>query len=444
MGVIIKKQYYWGYLVVGLSMVLTYAIFFGSMWFYDDWYDYRLNYLAKIGSMGTTMLMCWALVLAARLRIVGRLFGGLDKVYKAHRRLGEFALYLILLHPIFLALNPEFDFVRFFWIAQLPGEAGHHYFARMTGLIALAALVILTSLSLWISLPYHHWKQTHNFFGLVLVLVIVHGIVAQGEIMSYPMLKAWFAVWAAAGVCCYFYIRVLYRWFGPLHDYLVDHIRPLGDITEVHLRSRDPKRQMAFHPGQFLYVYFDSPDLRSEPHPFSISSAPQAGNIRISVKKMGDWTKQLPALKPGQRAYVWGPYGKFGDHMKAHADKESVLVAGGIGITPFLSIVENEDFLAGKYSKAHLFYSVEVAEEAYYHDEITALGVKEEYLHYIPHSSDSEGYLTPEVIADRVGDLKTKVYLICGPKMLMDSLVKQLTEAGVPFELIYTEDFSII
>jgi hypothetical protein len=87
---------------------------------------------------------------------------------------------------------------------------------------------------------------------------------------------------------------------------------------------------------------------------------------------------------------------------------------------------------------------VEVAEEAYYHDEITALGVKEEYLHYIPHSSDSEGFLTPEVIADRVGDLKTKVYLICGPKKMMDSLREQLMEAGVPFEQIFTEDFSIL
>ena len=83
-----KKQYYWGYLVVGLSLVLTYAIYFGSMWFYDDWYEYSLKHLAKIGSMGTTMLMCWALVLAARLRVVERLFGGLDKVYKAHRRIG--------------------------------------------------------------------------------------------------------------------------------------------------------------------------------------------------------------------------------------------------------------------------------------------------------------------------------------------------------------------
>ena len=167
-------------------------------------------------------------------------------------RLGEVALYLIVLHPVFLALNPELDFVRFFWIDQLPREAESHYFSRITGLIALAALVALMSLSLWISLPYHYWKQTHNFFGLVLVLVIFHGVVAQGEIMSYPLLGAWFAVWAAAGVCCYFFIRVLYRWFGPLHDYLVDHIRTLGDITEVHLRPQDPKRKMVFHPGQFL------------------------------------------------------------------------------------------------------------------------------------------------------------------------------------------------
>ena len=441
---IMKKQYYWGYLVVGLSLVLTYAIYFGSMWFYDDWYEYRLKYLAKIGSMGTTLLMCWALVLAARLRVVERLFGGLDKVYKAHRRIGEAALYFIVLHPILLAVNPEFDFVRFFWIDPLPGEAGHYYVARMTGLVALAALIALTSLSLWVSMPYNYWKQTHNFFGLVLVLVIFHGVVAQGEIMSYPVLGAWFAVWAVAGVSCYFYIRVLYRWFGPLHDYLVDHVRTLGDITEVHLRPLDPKRKMAFHPGQFLYVCFDSPDLRSEPHPFSISSPPEAETIRISVKKMGDWTKELPVLKSGQRAYVWGPYGKFGDHMRQHAENKSVLVAGGIGISPFLSMVENEDFKAGKYNKAHLFYCVEVAEEAYYHDEITALGMKEEYLHYIPHSSDSQGYLTPEVIADRVGDLKNKVFLICGPKTMMDSLLEQLMKAGVPFEEIFVEDFSII
>jgi predicted ferric reductase len=241
------------------------------------------------------MLMCWALVLAARLPIVERLFGGLDKVYKAHRRIGEAALYLIVLHPIFLALNPEFDFFRFFWIAQLPGEAGHYYLARMTGLIALAALVALTSLSLWISLPYHHWKQTHNFFGLVLVLVIFHGVVAQGEIMSYPVLGPGLPCGPGSGVCCYFYIRVLYRWFGPLHDYLVDHIRTLGDITEVHLRPRDPNRKMAFHPGQFLYVYFDSPDLRAEPHPFSISSAPQAGTSGYPSRR---WATGQRASRP--------------------------------------------------------------------------------------------------------------------------------------------------
>ena len=442
---IIKKQYYWGYLAVLISLLLTYAIYFGSMWFYDDWYDYRLKYLAKLGSMGTTILMCWALVLAARLHIVERLFGGMDKVYKAHHKFGAAALYLIFLHPIFLALNPEFDFFRFFWIAQLPGEAGHYYLARMTGLTALAALVGLTSLSLWFSLPYHHWKQTHNFFGLVLVLVIFHAVVARGEIMSYPVLAIWFAVWAGAGVCSYCYIRILYHWFGPLHDYLVDHIRTLGDITEVHLRPRDPDRKMAFRPGQFLYIYFKSSDLRAEPHPFSISSAPQADTIRISVKKMGDWTKQLPVLKQGQPAFVWGPYGKFGDHMVEHANKEIVMLAGGIGITPFLSMVENEDFRAGKYNKAHLFYSVNEPEEAYYHDEITELGLKEEHLHYIPHSSDSEGFLTPEDIADRVGgDLKARIYLICGPKMMMDSLRKQLIEAGVPVEQIFTEDFSII
>jgi len=66
MALIFKKQYYWGYLVIFLSLLATMAIYFGSMWYYDDWYDYKLKYLAKIGSMSATILMCWAFLLATR------------------------------------------------------------------------------------------------------------------------------------------------------------------------------------------------------------------------------------------------------------------------------------------------------------------------------------------------------------------------------------------
>ncbi len=445
MNLVPKKQQHFGYLVIGLSLLATYAIYFGSLWHYDGWYEYPLKYIAKIGSMGTTLLMCWAFILATRFRLIEHLFGGLDKVYKAHRRVGEIAFVLIFLHPLFLALDPEFSFGGYFWIARMPGEAGHYYLARMTGIVALLIFILLVALSIWITMRYHRWKQTHNFFGLLLILIVIHAVLANGEISAYPLLRAWFVAWVGLGLFCYFYKRLFYRWFGPLYDYVVDRVETLGDITEVYLRPGNPRRAMAHKPGQFLYIYFESHELSSEPHPFSISSAPQAEQLRISVKELGDWTGKLHTLEHGAHAFVWGPYGKFGQHITKHPDKEAVLLAGGIGITPFLSMVEDENLRSRKSPKVHLFYSVEKPAHNYYHSEIEKLDGNMERLHYLPHCSDEEGFLTADVISKRTGgNLGEKIFLICGPKPMMDSLREQLLEAGVPTDHIFTEDFSII
>jgi len=181
----------------------------------------------------------------------------LDKAYKAHRWVGESAFFLIFLHPIFLALDPKYNFFSFFWIDYLPEEELHSYIARLSGIAALFIFILLVAFSLWIPMRYHRWKQTHNFFGLLLVLVIFHGIVAQGEIMSYPFLLVWFGLWVTMGLLGFLYIRLLYRWFGPLHEYIVQNVVQFGDIIEIYLQSRRPYRKLMHRPGQFIYIYFD-------------------------------------------------------------------------------------------------------------------------------------------------------------------------------------------
>lgn len=445
MALIFKKQYYWGYLVIFLSLLATLAIYFGSMWYYDDWYDYKLKYLAKIGSMSATILMCWAFLLAARFSLIENLFGGLDKAYKAHRWVGESAFFLIFLHPIFLALDPKYNFFSFFWIDYLPEEELHSYIARLSGIAALFIFILLVAFSLWIPMRYHRWKQTHNFFGLLLVLVIFHGIVAQGEIMSYPFLLVWFGLWVTMGLLGFLYIRLLYRWFGPLHEYIVQNVVQFGDIIEIYLQSRRPYRKLMHRPGQFIYIYFDSPELSSEPHPFSISSSPQSDYLRISIKELGDWTGKINQLKKGDHAYVWGPYGKFSDHYFEHADKEAVFIGGGIGITPFLSIIKDIFFRSGGKKKVYLFYSYDKEGEDYYREEVEHIDANIGHFHTILHCAEKKGYLSVEIIKEYVGgDLSNKVFLICGPKPMMDALQNQLLEAGISMEFIFKEDFSLI
>ncbi len=436
---LVKKQYHWGYLVVFMTTLLSLLIWLGSKWYFNDWYDDQWKYVAKIGSMGATTLICWAFILSTRFSIVERLFGGLDKVYKAHRHVGQAAFFLIFLHPIFLAMHrlPEWGhFASFFWFS---GD-----WVRNTGIIALLMFIVLVAVSIWISLKYHVWKQTHHFFGLMLIVVIVHMVIADAEIMRFPLLRAWFFGWLAVAVLCYLYIRVLYRWWGPLYDYEVAKAPEHGDIIEIFLQPVRPHRHLKHRPGQFIYISFNTEKLSAEPHPFSISSPPRESHLRISVKELGDWTAALRKLQPGDRAHVWGPYGKFGDKIYLDRELNPVLIAGGIGLTPFLSMIKDEAFLEVENRKTHLIYSVVKPEEALYHDEIESLHLDHDKFVYIPHCSDEEGYLHAEVIGEKAGGLDGKMFLICGPAPMMDSVKEDLQKHGVGIERIFTEDFSVI
>ncbi len=433
------KRYRWGYLLVVATTLTSLLIWLSSMWYFDAWYETPFTYVAKVGSMGATTLICWTFILSTRFSAVERLFGGLDKVYKAHRRIGQAAFFLVLLHPVFLAARaiPEWGaFLGFFWFSA---DA-----VRNTGIIAVLMFVALIAVSLWVSLRYHVWKQTHHFFGLMLLVVIVHLIVANAEIMTFPVLRVWFFTWLAVAVFCYVYIRLLYRWIGPLFDYDVAKIERLGDITEVYLQPRRPRRRVAHQPGQFIYVSFDADSISAEPHPFSISSPPGEPLLRLSVKELGDWTSEVSSLTEGTRARVWGPYGKFGDSAHSDPDLELVFVAGGIGLTPFLSMINDDAFLRAESQKVQLIYSVEKPEDAQYHDEIESLDLGSESFVYHRHCSDDEGFLTASTIAEKVGGLDGKKFLICGPAPMMESIAEDLQNSGVATERIVTEDFSVI
>ena len=215
-----------------------------------------------------------------------------------------------------------------------------------------------------------------------------------------------------------------------------------GDIIEIELTRVRPRRQLWHRPGQFIYISFDADSVSAEPHPFSVSSPPGEPHLRISVKELGDWTSELGALEGGERARIWGPYGKFGDHATADPELAPVLIAGGIGVTPFLSMVADEQFLHETDQTTYLIYSVERADEAIYHDDIESLHL--DRFVYVPHCSDDEGFLDAKAIAGKVGGLDGKTFLVCGPAPMMESITEDLREHGVDIERNATEDFSVI
>jgi predicted ferric reductase len=124
--------------------------------------------------------------------------------------------------------------------------------------------------------------------------------------------------------------------------------------------------------GQFLFVRFPSDKILNESHPFTISSAPKDEALRVTIKASGDFTRELfTRLKEGAEAVVDGAYGMF--DYKTGGQKQ-IWVAGGIGVTPFLSFIRDMD--GNLAHDVDFYYTVRHPDEALFVDEIQAAAQK--------------------------------------------------------------------
>jgi predicted ferric reductase len=173
---------------VTISVFITIVIWLGSKWYFKDWFDDPNKYIAKAASLSATILMCWCILLSTRNYLLENFFGGLDKVYQIHKRIGRLGFFLIILHPVF---------------------------------VALLIMFILMAFTLWIKIPYHYWKKMHEWFGLVILLVVLHVIVVNKDVTAYPLLAVWVYGFLAIALVSFIYIRFLYKIWGPRFIYTV-------------------------------------------------------------------------------------------------------------------------------------------------------------------------------------------------------------------------------
>lgn len=215
----------------------------------------------------------------------------------------------------------------------------------------------------------------------------------------------------------------------------IEAVNALERANEVVLK---PVAQMLdFNPGQFAFVEIQGKGW-NEPHPFTISSAPGDDRLRFTMKALGDWTRQVREdLKPGGEVMVRGPYGRL-DALGAGTNQ--IWVAGGIGLTPFLSMIRAME--PGDPRKVHLAYAARSAEEALYLDELREHEKRLGNVKVIPLFSEDGVFARVEVMQEKLSDpLSSYDYFLCGPKPMLDGLTKDLKKQGVARENIHTEAF---
>jgi predicted ferric reductase len=186
-------------------------------------------------------------------------------------------------------------------------------------------------------------------------------------------------------------------------------------------------------------VRFPGDRVLNESHPFTISSAPQENVLRVTIKAGGDFTRYLfDHLKPGMDAIVEGAYGMF--NYKTGGQKQ-VWVAGGIGLTPFLSFIRAMDGTLAR--DVDFYYTVRHPEEALFVEEIQAAAQRNPRLKPRIRFSATDGSLSVDQIALNLdGNLKeTHVYL-CGPLPMIQAFERNFLALGLPRKNLHYEEFN--
>ena len=295
-------------------------------------------------------------------------------------------------------------------------------------------MILLIVLTLYLRPKYNIWKITHKFFGLAFFMASLHVLMIPSDISRYTPLRFYMLGLAFLGLIIYVYRTMFGKFLVNKYKYVVESVVALNNnIWYINLKPLNKKLQ--FKAGQFIFVSFTDPSLSKESHPFSISSSPDDISLTLTVKALGDYTNKLINLTPGSPALIEGPFGTFSHKNSIY--KNQVWIAGGIGITPFLSMAKSLKIEDG-YS-IDLFYCVKNNQELIHLDLLKSLDHKIK-LHLF--CSEDHGYINADTISNLSGTLVEKDIFICAPLQMVSSLKQQILTIGVNGKLIHSEEFN--
>ena len=221
-----------------------------------------------------------------------------------------------------------------------------------------------------------------------------------------------------------------------------DIIEESQDTRTLKLKSQ--KEFFDFKPGQFVMLFIKDKDGEfKESRAYSIANSPtRKTNLDITYKKAGNFTGRLHELKIGDTVRIKGPYGKF---TYDESFKDAVLLAGGVGITPFRSYLE---YAVDKKltNKLTLIFSNKTEADILYKKHLEKLdngkNVRVVFTLTRQKWDGLCGRIDAKCIKNVCGkDFANKIYFICGTGEFVKAMIAILQELNVAKENIKVENF---
>jgi predicted ferric reductase len=405
--------------------------------------DFWTEFAVAIGYSGLA-IMGLQFGLTARFRFVTEPWGE-DVIYHFHRQISLTAVGLVVAHPLILfAVQPELRAPSNFIGAPLSA-----YFAVLS-IFSVIALVVMALWRLRLNISYETWHLSHIVLAVVAVTAGLAHMVASGFYMPDPWKRALWIGLALFWIALLLYVRIVKPLFMLRRPYRVSEVRKERGDTSTLVMQPDGHEGFRFTPGQFGWLTVWGSPFKITGHPFSFSSSAEAadGRVEMTIRNLGDFTSAIHELLPaGQRVYLDGPYGAFaiGNPADMH-----VLIAGGIGITPMMSMIRT---LAdrGDRRPVILLYGSKDAESITFREELEALKARLNLVivHVLSDPpagwTGEQGYIGAAVFRRYLPPpYADHEYFICGPNVMMDAIEKALGEMHVPMSKYHSERYSFV
>jgi predicted ferric reductase len=429
-----------------------------STYFAGNWYTFFHSWsLAMTAGITAYVYMLNQFILGARPRIWDRVFG-LGAVLRFHGTMAVVSLGLLTLH---MALK---NFYLFAYNAQV--RLGQVAFTLFALIIVLTVLLMVENIlhkveplaalkrfsANRLRLRYQHLRLIHNFTAVAALLALFHVLLASST-REQPLRGAVMATWFILALGFYAYHKLVRPALTRRKAAGVSAVRKDAEgIYTIELEGSHIEHRA----GQFAYFRFLDGRPSREEHPYTISSSPSAERLSFSAKASGDWSSRLSEVQPGDRVAVDGPYGTF-SYLRVDENAPLVFLAGGIGITPYLSMLRYAAE-AGSARSIHLVWGVRKAEELCYLSELEGLKGRLPGLTVTPVVSRDASFTgrRGRIDADllrQLGLLGSRVekeartleahWFLCGPTSMMEDLLKVLRKAGIRRRKIHFERFTM-
>jgi predicted ferric reductase len=397
----------------------------------------------RVAAMTALAMFMTQFAISARARWLDRAFG-LDRLYRIHATIGAAATMVISAHPflVYWSGARSTDPATVAWSTQWPQLVG------AAGLM-LAWLVVATAVwRTFLGLSYEAWRWIHRLTFVVVLAGLVHAFSIGADLRSRGPVW-WYWVFASIAYAVGFiYVKFVRPAF--LRRFTVASVRRVShDTVNVEMKPRDG-RAFSHLPGQFVFVRFASASVPAEEHPFTISSSPAgSGAMSLTIKQSGDFTGTIDRLKPQDPVRVHGPFGRFSHVLLARDGEALVMIAGGIGITPMLSMLR---YLAeaAPARRVTLIWANRTEQDIVFRDELDRVqrGMANLTVHHVlsrqRNWQGETGHIDRAMLNRLLGreDRAGRAF-VCGPSGMMDAIGKHLRKLGFPRRKIHAERFAL-